>query len=148
MIKQVFINIICYDIWYYVFHIILHNKNVYFIHRIHHIADSKKQLHFTDAYRSHIIEGQLQNIGIFIPYFYNIYEIFETKNIYILILCYLIINIRGMMKHDTRCIWIMGNHHLLHHKHPKYNFGEYWIDYLCGTKYPNDEEYNHGLICF
>ncbi len=28
--------------------------------------------------------------------------------------------------------------YLLHHKHPKYNFGEYWIDSIFGTLYvPN-----------
>ena len=37
-------------------------------------------------------------------------------------------------------------HHLLHHKHPSYNYGEYWIDLLCGTTYPNDEEYEYGMI--
>jgi sterol desaturase/sphingolipid hydroxylase (fatty acid hydroxylase superfamily) len=146
MIKQVFINILCYDIWFYLLHMILHNKNFYFIHKIHHKIDIKQNIIFLDVYTSHIIEGQIQNIGLFIPYFHNIYKIAEMKNIYILLIVFLFINIRGMMKHDKRCIWIMGNHHLLHHKYPKYNFGEYWIDSLCGTKYPNNEEYKYGLI--
>jgi sterol desaturase/sphingolipid hydroxylase (fatty acid hydroxylase superfamily) len=32
-------------------------------------------------------------------------------------------------------IWI-GNHHLLHHQFPAWNFGEYWLDWLCGTVCP------------
>ena len=146
MIKQILINILCYDIWVYILHMFLHNRNIYFIHKIHHSIDIKKQINYLDSYKSHIIEGQIQNIGIFIPYLYNIYEITEIKNMNILIIVLIFINIRGMMKHDNRCIWIIGNHHLLHHKYPKYNFGEYWIDYLCGTKYPNEKEYIYGLI--
>ena len=42
-----------------------------------------------------------------------------------------------MMRHDRRFIFIVGNHHLLHHKYQKYNYGEYWIDMLCGTKFKN-----------
>ena len=51
-----------------------------------------------------------------------------------------------MMRHDERCIWLIGNHHLLHHKYSQYNFGEYWLDALCGTKYPNHAEYKHGFL--
>jgi sterol desaturase/sphingolipid hydroxylase (fatty acid hydroxylase superfamily) len=42
----------------------------------------------------------------------------------------------NMMKHDSRFVWIVGNHHLLHHKYPHYNFGEFWIDVMCGTAIP------------
>jgi sterol desaturase/sphingolipid hydroxylase (fatty acid hydroxylase superfamily) len=38
-----------------------------------------------------------------------------------------------MMRHDDRCSFIIGNHHLIHHQYPNYNYGEYWIDYLCKT---------------
>ena len=53
-------------------------------------------------------------------------------------------SIRGFMRHDNRCIWLIGNHHILHHKYPNYNYGEYWIDSICGTLCPYKEEY--GLI--
>jgi sterol desaturase/sphingolipid hydroxylase (fatty acid hydroxylase superfamily) len=58
----------------------------------------------------------------------------------------IIVNIRGMLRHDTRYTWLIGNHHILHHKYPQYNFGEYWLDKLGGTMYPNDSEYKMGLI--
>ena len=58
----------------------------------------------------------------------------------------LMIAARGYMRHDHRYSFLIGNHHLLHHKNPKYNFGEYWIDSLFGTKYPNKYEYIYGKI--
>ena len=51
----------------------------------------------------------------------------------------IILNIRGMLRHDYRFIWLVGNHHLLHHKYPQYNYGEYWLDYLFGTNLNNNE---------
>ena len=45
-----------------------------------------------------------------------------------------------------RFIFLIGNHHLLHHKYPNYNYGEYWIDSLCRTKYINNNEYKKGYI--
>ena len=51
-----------------------------------------------------------------------------------------------MMRHDTRFVWLIGNHHILHHQYTNYNFGEYWLDKLGGTCYPNKDEYIIGLI--
>ena len=79
---------------------------------------------------------------MFIPFiFYSI-----NIKIFIIILC--ILNIRGMLRHESNkyAVYIIGNHHLLHHKYPNYNYGEYWIDYICGTLYPNQIEYQRGLL--
>ncbi len=51
-----------------------------------------------------------------------------------------------MLRHDKRFVWLIGNHHLLHHKYPRYNFGEYWLDKLFKTNYPNINEYEYGMI--
>jgi sterol desaturase/sphingolipid hydroxylase (fatty acid hydroxylase superfamily) len=53
-----------------------------------------------------------------------------------------------MLRHESNkyAVYIIGNHHLLHHKYPNYNYGEYWIDYICGTLYPNQIEYQRGLL--
>ena len=69
-------------------------------------------------------------------------------NLYSLLVALLFLNIRGMMRHDHRFVWLIGNHHILHHKYPQYNFGEFWIDKLCGTQYPNTAEYQYGYIYF
>ena len=93
-----------------------------------------------DTYVGHPLEGPFQGIGMFVPimiYNYSISDIVIT-------LC--ILNLRGMMRHDERFIFLIGNHHLLHHRYPNYNFGEYWIDSLVGTRYPDEDKYIRGLI--
>jgi len=47
---------------------------------------------------------------------------------------------------DHRFTWLIGNHHLLHHKYPPYNFGEYWIDKMFKTNYHDATEYEVGLL--
>ena len=132
-------HIICYDIWFYFSHILLHTKWLINIHKIHH-STSYKYLVYTDTYVSHFIENFIQNIGLFIPL------LFITPKINSFIIASLFLGIRGLMRHDNRCSWLIGNHHILHHKYPNYNFGEYWIDTLCGTRYPDNAEYIYGLI--
>lgn len=80
-----------------------------------------------DTYLGHPLEGPFQGIGMFAPYIFYNYSFAETA----IILAFL--NVRGMMRHDDRCSWLIGNHHLVHHKYPNYNYGEYWIDALCST---------------
>lgn len=53
---------------------------------------------------------------------------------------------RGAARHDGRTSWLIGNHHLLHHKYGKNCYGEYWLDWLGGTLHPNKEEYIYGLL--
>ena len=77
---------------------------------------------------------------MFFPYTVYTYTLRDT----LLVLAFL--NIRGMMRHDPRWSWLIGNHHILHHKYSEYNFGEYWMDTLCGTRYPKNSEYKYGLI--
>ena len=116
-------SVISYDIWFYISHIILH-RYLYKYHKEHHY---KIVPNFLDTYVGHRLEGPFQGVGMFVPFValnYTIYDIF---------LVLLILNIRGMMRHDERFIFLIGNHHLLHHKYPNYNYGEYWIDWLCGT---------------
>ena len=87
-----------------------------------------------------VAEGPFQGVGMFFPYVVYSYTFTDTA----IVLAFL--NTRGIMRHDPRWAWLIGNHHLLHHKYSEYNFGEYWIDTLCGTRYPLDSEYKYGLI--
>jgi len=123
---KVFLSIISYDIWFYISHLILHTEYFYKYHKEHH--KNKINLIFTDTYVGHILEGPFQGIGMFFPYLFFNYTLSE------LIISLAILNIRGMMRHDYRCSWLIGNHHLIHHQYPNYNYGEYWIDYLAKTK--------------
>jgi len=139
MINTIFF-ILSYDIWFYLSHIILHNKTFYkIIHKEHHNVDYKI-INFRDTYIGHFIEGPFQGTGVLFPLF------FIKFNLYLFLYSLLIINIRGMLRHDIRFIWLIGNHHILHHKYPQYNFGEYWLDKLFGTSYPNKNEYVFGMV--
>jgi lathosterol oxidase len=135
----ILLHIVGYDVWFYISHIILHHPSIYVIHKIHH-STKYKTLRYYDTNEGHIIEHVVQPLGIFLPIFcYG----FLWKSF---LIAYFIIAARALMRHDHRFVWLIGNHHLLHHKYPKYNFGEYWIDVLCGTVYPGKDEYIHGLI--
>ena len=138
-ILYIFLIIISYDIWFYLSHIILHMNFIKKIHKIHHSTNYKK-LKFTDTSHAHLIENILQPLGAFIPL------IFFNINIYLLINTCIFIYFRGLLRHDYRIINIVGNHHILHHKYPKYNYGEYWLDKLFGTIYPNENEYVYGYF--
>ena len=134
---NILISILLYDIWFYISHILLHNRILYKYHKEHHEKIIPK---FMDTYHGHPFESLFQSVGMFIPfiiYSYNFLDIF---------IILLFLNIKGILRHDERGIFLIGNHHLLHHKYPNYNFGEYWIDTLCGTRYPNEKEYKYGLI--
>ena len=130
MYYDIFIFIISYDIWFYVSHIILH-KYLYNIHNIHHSVNSNNMT-YLDTYVGHYFENIFQGIGILFPLFFIQFCIYSF---YSFIISFIIINIRGMLRHDHRVIWLIGEHHILHHKYPKYNFGEFWLDYLFSTCY-------------
>ena len=135
MFLQVLCVILGYDLWFYTSHIILH-KWMYSIHYIHHqIANPV----YSDAYVGHWIEGPFQGLGVFFPY------MFMKFNLASFVFAIVLINVRSMMRHDENNILLIGNHHLLHHKYPQYNYGEYWIDLLCGTRCVKDE-YEYGLM--
>jgi len=119
------ISVITYDIWFYISHVLLH-KYLYKIHRIHHTVEEPK---WQDTYVAHWFESPFQGVGMFFPYLLCKYSWLDT------FLIFTFINVRGMMRHDKRFIFLVGNHHLLHHKHQGYNYGNYWIDYLAGTQY-------------
>jgi sterol desaturase/sphingolipid hydroxylase (fatty acid hydroxylase superfamily) len=140
MIDFIF-HIVCYDLWFYATHLVLHHPLVYHIHRIHH-AKPYNQLHYLDTNEGHWVEHVVQPLGIFIPCFFSGFEMQQ------LVTAYVIVAARALMRHDDRCSFLIGNHHILHHKHRRCNYGEYWIDCVFGTVYPDPErnEYVYGLI--
>jgi len=140
MIHYILFHIISYDIWFYLSHILLHHNLLYkMIHKEHHKVDYKIMT-FTDTYVAHFIETPFQSIGVLFPL------LFVKFNIHALLYVIAVINIRSMIRHDNRFTWLIGNHHILHHKYRKYNFGEYWLDKMFKTNYPDDSECIKGLI--
>jgi lathosterol oxidase len=134
------IHILSYDLWFYMTHILLHTPYFYKnVHCLHH-EPNYKSLTYLDTNKGHIVETILQGSGIFIPFF------FVTIHWNAFLFASLLIGLRGAMRHDHRCTWIIGNHHLLHHKYTYGNYGEYWLDSILGTRCKSKTEYIYGLI--
>jgi sterol desaturase/sphingolipid hydroxylase (fatty acid hydroxylase superfamily) len=110
--------------------VILHNHYAS-IHNIHHKTPYNK-LKWYNTTDGHILEHIVQPLGLFIPFLFYV-------DIPSCCIVGVIIAVRGYMRHDERFSFIVGNHHLLHHKNPRYNFSEYYIDYLFGTLHENSE---------
>lgn len=132
----IILHILCYDLWFYVSHRFLHHKTIYYIHKLHHSVPHHT-LTYSHTNIGHRIENIVSPAGIILPC---------VMEFSYLQLCYMFVGLRGAMRHDNRCIWLIGNHHILHHKYPNYNYGEYWIDKMCGTSCPHTEDYIYGLI--
>jgi len=130
-ILSILFHIVSYDIWFYISHVALHkirHSTIKDIHSIHHEVPYHK-LKWYNVSDGHIIEHIVQPIGFLFPCLFFI-------NINGMIISSLFITIRGCMRHDDRCSWLIGTHHLLHHKYPEYNYSEYYVDYLFGTICP------------
>jgi len=133
ILTRCLIYIFSYDLWFYISHIILHKKIFYnSIHYIHHITHYKKMT-YKDTYKSHYLETIVQSIGIFLPIMFMKFIYLEF--IFVLIL----INIRGMIRHDFNLQWIFGNHHILHHQYGNCNYGEYYLDYIFNTNFTKEK---------
>ena len=118
-------HVFFYDIWFYMSHVLLHRPQLYWIHKLHH---SKLNPTFPDTYLGHPLESPLQGLGFLVPFATQIpFNWVETT------LALLFVNVRGILRHDARTAWLVGTHHLLHHQHFTCNYGEYWIDAICGT---------------
>lgn len=120
------LHIIGYDIWFYISHILLHSPYLYSrIHKIHH---EKMYPLWQDTYHAHWIEGPFQSLGFLFAFGY---EVCVKGCVLALLFCQL----RGLARHDIRLSRLIGNHHLLHHKYSYCNYGEPWLDWICGTRF-------------
>jgi sterol desaturase/sphingolipid hydroxylase (fatty acid hydroxylase superfamily) len=98
---------------------------MYWIHSKHH---EKRQPKFLDTYYGHILESVFQGLGFLLPFALKMTDPSDAAAALI------ILNIKGMMRHDERTGHLIdNNHHLLHHLESRNNFGEPWLDVLFGT---------------
>ena len=144
----ILLHIIGYDIWFYLTHLLLHTPILQKIHKIHHSCPYDK-MDWRDTSKAHVIENIIQPWGIIAPYLLHYFfpgTYFLQPTYTTLVVAFTIVLVRGWMRHDHRFVWLIGNHHLLHHKMPQTNYGEYWIDLLCCTRNPNLQEYKYGYI--
>ena len=133
------LHVIGYDVWFYISHLLLHTKYLYKYHKLHHNA---KYPVYYDALIASNEENIFQFLGFFTPY------LFYQFCIYQMLAGLAFISIRGMMRHDNRFIFLIGNHHLIHHETFNYNFGEYWIDYLFNTHHPDANKKIYGYLYY
>ena len=124
LVPIIALHVLGYDIWFYISHRLLHTAPLWPYHALHH---AYRYPTFTETYAGHALEGPFQSIGFLLPYVW--FDFHLTAAAVALIL----VNLRGMMRHDVRAAWLIGNHHLLHHEVGTGNFGEEWLDTLCGT---------------
>ena len=96
----ILLSILCYDIWFYVSHVLLHRAWTY--RRIHWIHHQKIEPTALDTYEGHVLEGPLQSLGTVVPFFFMHYTWLDV----VLVLIFL--NARGMARHDARMVWLVG----------------------------------------
>ena len=120
-------SVVGYDVWFYLSHLLLHTRALWWLHAEHH--SSPAPLHFMDTYKGHWLEGIFQGAGLFVPFIWWSYSWMDVA----LLLAF--VNVRGMLRHDARAVWLVGDYHLLHHENPTKNYGEGWLDWLGGTQF-------------
>jgi lathosterol oxidase len=139
MIFAIVLHVLCYDIWFYVSHIFLHNYLYASVHNVHH-SMNHETMTYPDTNVGHIAESIVSPMGILVPLFFY-------KTLFLpFIISSVIVGFRALMRHDVRCSWLIGNHHILHHKYPTTNYGEYWLDYLFGTNCLCKTDYIHSYF--
>jgi len=128
---KTFFYILSYDVWFYGTHRLMHQAPKdsvrYSIHKIHH-ATAYSHLSFQDTHVAHSLENLITMVGYVWPLVMGM-----EWDLTSYLLAFVMVSFRGYMKHDPRCTWVVGHHHLDHHRFTNGNYGEFWIDYLLGT---------------
>ena len=125
---QFLVHVIGYDVWFYLSHLALHTRALWWIHRRHH---ERREPVWVDTYHGHWLESVMQGGGFFVPLaLWRLSELSWTAAAAAL----LFVNVRAMLHHDSRGSWLVGDYHLVHHRRPNVNFGQPWLDWLGGTR--------------
>jgi sterol desaturase/sphingolipid hydroxylase (fatty acid hydroxylase superfamily) len=120
-----------YDVWFYLSHVMLHWPWLFRrVHRIHH--ERVVDLRWVDTYHGHWFESVFQGAGFLLPLAFGVgldWRVTWAE----WLAAFVFVNVRGMARHDARLVGWIGDHHVVHHRNPKVNYGEVWLDWLCGT---------------
>jgi sterol desaturase/sphingolipid hydroxylase (fatty acid hydroxylase superfamily) len=128
------LHLLGYDIWFYISHRVLHSYPLW-------SHNEKQYPHWGDAYHGQWASTVFQGIGFVVPWLCTSFWSWPAS-----LLALLFINARSLARHDPRMMTWIGNHHLLHHQFPAWNFGEYWLDRVCGTACPYQNRVVDGLF--
>jgi sterol desaturase/sphingolipid hydroxylase (fatty acid hydroxylase superfamily) len=131
------LHILGYDLWFYVSHRLLHTRLLTRFHGIHH---QRPRPMWLDTYHGHWTEGPFQSAGFLLPLAFGIWSWPAA------LVGVAATTLRGCARHETRLAPWLGNHHLLHHLSPSYNYGEFWLDTLCGTRVPERALEDAGVL--
>lgn len=135
---QFIFHILGYDLWFYASHLLLHTRILYeIVHKKHHMNIYPK---YYDTYVGHWFEGPFQSIGFLLPWAFMDIEWVPF------VAALIFVNARGILRHESRLGWLVGNHHLLHHSMFYCNYGEYWLDRLFNTHCKVEDACKKGLL--
>jgi sterol desaturase/sphingolipid hydroxylase (fatty acid hydroxylase superfamily) len=122
IITMFIINLLLYDVNFYITHILLH-RYFYKYHKLHHTHTT---LDYRASYTAHWLENILQTYVFVIMYLFGSNHTMVT---------FIFVSIRGIINHEPRLNLYINRHHILHHKHQNCNYGEYYLDYIMNTLY-------------
>lgn len=122
---EFFVYVVAYDAWFYAAHRVLHIPWVYKrYHWQHHVHTHPE---WGDTFTAHAVENAVSGLGILAPYLGGGCSGMGLLAAWAFCLA------RGVARHDARCAWLVGTHHLRHHTMKGKNFSSYYMDWLCGT---------------
>ena len=124
MLLDVIQYIVAYDVWFYAVHRMLHIPWVYKQYHWQHHTHAHPKWH--DTFSAHTVENAVSGLGILLPLAWGCC----WKS---LVIAWVFCLGRGIARHDARCAWLVGAHHLKHHTTPSKNFSSAYVDWLCGT---------------
>ena len=116
--------LLAYDLWFYLAHRALHIPWIYKRYHYQHHAHLHPPWHHT--FVAHVAENVVSGLGLLLPLAWK-------RSINALCVAWVVCLVRGVARHDVRCAWLVGAHHLHHHVSPGKNFSAFYIDWLFGT---------------
>ena len=119
--------VVCYDVWFYALHRLLHVPWVY--HRYHYQHHQHHPPTLWDAFEGSHTENLLGGLGVFVPVCVS-----DNADMAGFFAAFLFCFVRGVLRHDPRAVWLVGSHHLQHHADPSCNYSSWYVDTLMGTK--------------
>ena len=118
--------VVSYDLWFYVAHRLLHTPLLYA--RYHSQHHQHKRPTYRETFVASTVENCVSGLGILVPLLCC-----PTVSIPAFAAAYLYCFVRGVLRHDSRASWLVGDHHLVHHMEPATNFSSYYVDAIFST---------------
>ena len=119
----VLLHVLCYDLWFYGVHRLLHLP--YFYTRFHWQHHAHRHPTWQHTFDAHWLENGASGLGLFLPC-----ALFGLDPV-ALALAWLACLCRGVARHDPHLPF--SRHHLTHHQTVTCNYSARYIDYIFNT---------------